>query len=55
MIKVFSGFGKVKRADIKARVYRAATGKWEDLGVIASTDWKWNLVNKIKEVVKKWL
>lgn len=37
MIKGLSVFGRAKRADIKARVYRASTGKWENLGVIASS------------------
>jgi len=51
MIKVFSAFGKVKRADIKARVYRATTGKWEDLGIITSTDRFWKIKKFIWKVV----
>jgi hypothetical protein len=29
--------GKVKSVQIRARVYRAETGKWENLGVLART------------------
>lgn len=42
---------KLKKGTVSARVYRAATGKWENLGVIASTS-KWF---NFKQGVKKWL
>jgi len=47
--------GKVKKATILARVYRAKTGQWKNLGVIARSkesfwqklrrcfDWFWTL------------
>ena len=41
-------FGKGK-AEMKIRVYRANTGKWKNLGIVASTDRFW----KIKKVIKK--
>ena len=42
------GKAKVRKGTIKARVYRAATGQWEDLGVICSTSLVWRIKNKIK-------
>ena len=33
---------------INARVYRAATGKWEDIGVISSTKKWFNIRRRIK-------
>jgi len=44
------------KATIRARVWRAETGKWEDLGVIAAT--RSTRVDKIKQLlleVRKWL
>ena len=37
---------KVRKATISARVYRAETGKWEDLGVISKT--KLTLIERFK-------
>lgn len=40
---------KTRKVTIKARVYRAATGQWEDLGVIYSSKSRIkNIINKIK-------
>lgn len=36
---------------ISARVYRAAEGRWVDLGVVATTSWR----VKLKEVIRRWL
>ena len=43
---------KVKSHTIKARVFRVSTGKWEDLGIIATSkaDWYTNLISRIKEL-----
>jgi len=41
---------KVKKGTISARVFRAATGKWEDLGVIAKTAEK-GLLGRLKEML----
>lgn len=43
---------KLKKATISARVYRASSGKWEDLGMVASTGWWENLKIKIKNFLK---
>jgi len=40
---------------ISARVYRAAEGKWVDLGVIASTERRPRLRIKLREVIRRWL
>ena len=40
---------------ISARVYRAAEGRWEDLGVIATTERKLGLRIKLREVIRRWL
>jgi len=65
--KLFSKTGKikiagkakagVKKAEIKARVYRASEGKWYDLGTIATykRGFLYNLflkVGKIKKLIK---
>lgn len=42
-------FAKTKKAMIQARVFRASTGRWEDLGIIWQTKgWIKNLIDKIK-------
>jgi len=40
---------------ISARVYRSAEGRWEDLGVIATTERKLGLRIKLREVIRRWL
>jgi len=40
---------------ISARVYRAAEGRWEDLGVIATTERGVGVMIKLREVIKRWL
>ena len=46
---------KIKKSVISARVYRAQTGKWEDLGIIYQSKVGYypfmNIINRIK----KWL
>lgn len=39
-----------KKVTISARVYRASTGKWEDLGTIATTSFWGSLWIKIKSL-----
>jgi len=41
---------KIKKARISARVYRAETGKWENLGVIYKVE---NFLEKIIKKLKK--
>ena len=43
--------GNIKKAEIRARVFRAATGEWEDLGTISKL--KVNIFNKIITNIKK--
>ena len=43
---------KVKKATIKARVFRAETGKWEDLGVIWKSQGR---LKKLIDKIKLWL
>jgi hypothetical protein len=38
---------------ISARVYRAAEGRWEDLGTISTTHLSWG--SRVKEVIRRWL
>jgi hydrogenase maturation factor len=45
-----SAKGRIKGAKISARVFRAETGKWKNLGTIASS--KKSLIQKIKEIFK---
>jgi len=40
---------------ISARVYRAAEGRWEDLGVIATTERRVGVMIKLREVINRWL
>ena len=52
-----SAKGSVKKAYIRARVYRASEGKWYDLGTIATykRGFLYNLfskVGKLKKVIK---
>jgi len=42
---------KIRRCTISARVYRAATGKWEDLGVIASSKKLWRVEKAMKKIL----
>lgn len=37
-VKVMGAKGKTRDAQISARVWRAKIGKWEDLGIISSTN-----------------
>lgn len=50
--------GKARRAVMSARVYRAATDTWEDLGVIAHSSrlamMKINFVKFINKIKTKW-
>jgi hypothetical protein len=44
--------GKIKSAQISARVYRAETGKWTNLGVIAKS--KESLIRRIKQWLQRY-
>jgi len=44
---------KPRSVRISARVYRAAEGRWVDLGVIATTRRSWRI--GLKEVISRWL
>lgn len=49
------GKTKVKKGTIRAKVFRAETGQWEDLGIIASTNIFWKIKNKIKKLWQQYL
>ncbi len=40
---------ETKNLTIAARVFRVATGKWEDLGVVSKSKVGLGIVNKIKQ------
>ena len=43
---------KIKKSQIRAKVFRASTGKWEDLGVIAKTEGRFKkFIRKIKTLL----
>jgi hypothetical protein len=51
---------KIKNFNIAARVYRAETDEWQDLGTISSTKLGWWKVRNLFKVylmggIKKWL
>jgi len=45
--------GKVKKATIRARVWRESTQTWEDLGVISR--FRDSLFKRIMRSIRKWL
>lgn len=42
-----------RKAEISIRVFRAATGKWEDYGVVSSYKKSWKIKNFFKTLFKK--
>lgn len=51
--EIVGGKATTRRAEIRARVYRAGTGKWEDYGVVSSYKLSWRIKNWFKRLFAK--
>jgi len=45
-----NAFAKSRNAEIRVRVYRKSTGKWENYGIVSSSRLSWRIKNWFKNL-----